>query len=88
MNNKALHDAEIVEVEQLVEHIKPQLAGRAPLIQSAILARLLSIWLAGLPPAMRAEMLALHMEIVTDLVPYSVHELFGERGHPSGGDNE
>jgi hypothetical protein len=35
------------EVESIVESIKPLLAGREPEIQSAVIADLLAMWLAG-----------------------------------------
>ena len=55
-------------VTELVEAIRPLLAGRPPEIQAAVLADLLAIWLAGhhvpndagATRTMRAELLAMH----------------------------
>ena len=65
------------EVVELVEVMRPHLAGKSPQVQGAVLADLLAIWLAGHHVAddadatrkMRAEMLALHCQAVRQLVP-------------------
>lgn len=56
----------------LVEKIRPLLAGHDPRIQGAALADLLAIWLAGhviATPEDRDALLALHIEYVRQLVP-------------------
>jgi hypothetical protein len=63
------------ETLALVVRIKPLLAHREPQVQSAVLAELLSIWLAGFhvgddPEAtgqLRAELLERHCQLVRDL---------------------
>jgi hypothetical protein len=63
------------ETLELVERIKPLLAHNKPQVQSAALAELLSIWLAGFhvpddPEAteqLRAELLERHCELVREL---------------------
>jgi hypothetical protein len=63
------------EVLELAARIKPLLAGKDPLTQSAVLAELLSIWLAGhlvlgneeQTSELRAQLLAAHCELVLDL---------------------
>jgi hypothetical protein len=49
--------------------MKNVLAGLAPPTQGAILAELLSMWLAGHDPAVREEALAMHLATVRDLIP-------------------
>jgi hypothetical protein len=64
------------EILELVEKIKPLLAHNEPQVQSAALAELLSIWLAGFhipddPEAteqLRAELLGRHCELVKELM--------------------
>lgn len=63
-------------VEQLVELIRPLLAGRAPGIQGAALADLTAIWVAGHiilgkrteTEAMRERLLMGHMDMVRELI--------------------
>jgi hypothetical protein len=65
------------EITRAVERIRPILAGQPPEIQGAVLADLLAIWLAGhhvagderATQALRAEMLAAHLQGVAELVP-------------------
>lgn len=60
-------------VEPIVEKICPLLAGHPPEIQSAVLADLLAMFLAGHQgadaPALREEILRLHIATVRDLIP-------------------
>jgi hemerythrin len=71
----AHHEAR--RAQELVEAIKPILAGEAPHIQGAALADLLAMWLAGhvavgdpeASQAMRETLLTAHIEAVRDLVP-------------------
>lgn len=61
---------------ELAERIKPILAGHEPLIQSAVLAELLSIWLVGFvvddskekTRRLRRELFEGHCELVWKLV--------------------
>jgi hypothetical protein len=66
-----MKDTEIVE--SIVNAIKPWLAGYSPEIQGAVLADLLAMFLAGHvgpeAPALREEILRLHIETVRDLIP-------------------
>lgn len=65
------------DVPPIVAKIKPLLAGLPPVIQSAVLADLLAMWLAGhhVPGdaeatlEIRAELLAKHCQLVRQLVP-------------------
>ena len=73
------------EVQQVSGQIQPLLKGRAPQVQSAVLADLLSLWLAGhWPPAAREELFDDFVKLVRDLVPESEKHLFGAAGHPAG----
>lgn len=64
------------EIPSIVDSIRPLLAGLPPEMQSAILADLLAIWLAGhhVPDdtdatlALRAHLLAEHCQLVRQLV--------------------
>ena len=58
-----------LEVEHLVEEIKPILAGKHPALQGAVLADCLAIWLASQPKDARDDLLKMHIEKVAELVP-------------------
>jgi len=63
-------DAEIrMEViRDLIEQIRPILAGHGPGVQGAVLAYLQAIWVAGHPPQMRERLLEFHLEAVRKLI--------------------
>lgn len=67
---------------EIANQIRPLLAGQQPETQGAVLAELLSLWIAGWAPSLREEVLMRHMEFVRNLVESSEKELFGETGHP------
>jgi hypothetical protein len=73
---------DIGEMERTSRQIRAILAGRDPRAQSAILAELLSIWVAGLHPLLRAQLLTDHIALVQRLIPVSEKEMFGPKGHP------
>ena len=58
------------------------LAGHDPAWQSAVLADLLSLWVAGHRPDVREDVLAMHIELVRKLIPASEMQMFGPAGHP------
>jgi hypothetical protein len=65
--------------------IQPLLAGHPPEIQGAVLADLLSLWIAGHHPALREEALEQHIKAVRELVAPSEAEIFERRGgRPEG----
>ena len=70
------------EALDLASEIKPLLAGRNPGVQSAALIELLAIWLAGHPPAIRAQMLRDHIKAVRAMVPIAESEMFAGGRHP------
>lgn len=77
----------VKEALALAEAIRPLLAGRAPEVQSAALADLLSIWLAGhVVPGdpdktaeLRAEQLEAHLQLVGDLLPVNFMALIAPK---------
>lgn len=56
-------------VAKIVENVRPLLAGQGPHNQGAALADLVAMWLAGHPPNIREDILALHVEMVRRLIP-------------------
>jgi hypothetical protein len=72
------------QVEELVNRIRPILAGQRPDIQSAVLADLLAMWLAGFhdleghTQGVRLELLEGHIELVKRLIEPNEH-IFSER---------
>lgn len=70
------------EIHSLTAAIEPILQGRDPIVQSAVLADLLSLWLAGWPRQYREQFLAGHIELVRDLTPISELQIYGDDGHP------
>jgi hypothetical protein len=64
------------EIARAVDSIKPYLRGRSPVVQGAVIADLLAIWLAGhqvegsteATRKLRADMLAAHVAMVEELV--------------------
>lgn len=70
-------------MEDLVAQIKPLLAGRHPEVVSAVLADLVSIWLAGhvapdskaATESHRRELLTLFFGLVTELVPINARRM-------------
>lgn len=61
---------QVLMIVELVARIRPLLAGRPPPVQGAVLAELLSIWLAGHHPAqIREPLLQAHLQTVRSLIP-------------------
>ena len=77
------------QVEAMGRVIRPVLAGRHPVLQSAMLAELLAAWLCGMPDYARTGMLKAHIEGVEAMIPSVEKMLYGGFGHPEnrGGDN-
>lgn len=82
MINKTHEPVTPTQIEELTARIKPMLAGYDPAAQSAVLADLLATWIAGHHPAVRAEVLRLHDQLVRDLIADNEKEIFGSVGHP------
>ncbi len=74
--------SQLRDVQRLVELICPLLAGHSPGVQSAVLADLTAIWLAGhtafgstaKTDAMREGLLTQHVELVRMLIPINAGE--------------
>lgn len=72
------------ECFDIVARLKPLIAGHGPAMQGAVLADLISLWVAGHEPASREGMMDLLFDHASALVPESEKEIFGEAGHPAG----
>lgn len=72
------------DVGALVDEIKPLLAGHSPALQGAVLADLVSIWIAGHHPKLRKIMFDMHVMAVPRLVEINDKILFGDEGFPGG----
>lgn len=71
------------QVTDIVARLKPMMAGHGPAMQGAVIADLVSLWVAGHPPAEREGMFDLLCDHAWALVPASEMEMFGEAGHPA-----
>ena len=82
-------EAKARDVDRIVEAIRPLLAGRPHEVQGAVLADLLAMWIAGHHPALRHEMLTMHVDMVRKLVAPNEAALI-ERlgGKPEGWDRQ
>lgn len=63
---------------EIVERIKPLMAGHSPQIQGAVLAELLSMWLAGHPKEMHDTLLEMHLEHMKPLLALNIRILRGK----------
>jgi hypothetical protein len=72
------------QAEEIVETIKPLLAGRDPAVQGSVIADLLSIFIAGHHPAIREEALAGVIELTRNLIPVTEAAIFSEQPKPEG----
>jgi hypothetical protein len=81
-------DVMIDESAQLVETIRPLLAGRDPAVQAGTMVQLVAIWLAGHAPQIREEILAGLIEAANNIVGEFEKQLFGEHGHPGAGERQ
>jgi len=55
------------EVTEIVDRIRPLLAGRDPRVQGAVCADLTAIWLAGHPKELRDDLLAAQIDTIKSL---------------------
>ncbi len=71
------------EVQEVIAAIKPLMAGRNPAIQGAILADLVSLWLAGhqVDDAAIDGLIELHVDTVRELLPVNRRLIAGLRRH-------
>ena len=66
------HASDPTLVREIVERIRPILAGHHPAVQGAVVADLLAIWLAGHQADLREALLENHIDKVRKLVPPNV----------------
>jgi hypothetical protein len=69
---------------ELVETIKPLLAGHPPQVVGAALGELVAMLIAGHAPSLRAEARQRFVEMVDDLVPLEVEALIDAGRAPEG----
>jgi hypothetical protein len=69
-------------VERLTKEIGHILTGHDRIVQSAVIADLLAIWLAGHAPYLRNGILRRHLKLVRELVLVNEKAFFGKEGHP------
>lgn len=67
------------EHAEIVERIRPLLAGKHPALQSSVLADLAAIWLAGHDKALRLDLLDAHVALIRELIPVNATLLGTER---------
>lgn len=70
------------DVLDLADKIKPHLAGLPPNLQGAVLADLVSLWLAGHPTKLREDLLDAHVAVVRKLTEVNALDMYGPAGHP------
>jgi hypothetical protein len=75
-------DTNMRQAAALVARCGKVLRGQDPEIVSVALGELASIFFAGFPDYLRGQLLALHIELIRDLIPLSEREIFGAAGHP------
>jgi hypothetical protein len=56
------------DFDALIHAIGPLLRGKGPDLQRAVLADLVARWIVGHHPSRRAQLLALHVQAVRDLI--------------------
>ncbi len=75
MRDKPKSIAEAVRIsDDLLDQIRPLLAGHSPPMQGILIVELLAIWLAGHHPSLRNGLLQLQLDTLPDLI-----ELWHER---------
>jgi hypothetical protein len=75
-------EEEVRRAQALGTLIKPMLHGHGPDVQGALLADMVSLWIAGHNPVIRAEVWANWARLVHQMVPASEQELYGNLGFP------
>jgi hypothetical protein len=72
-------------VGSISARMHPSLAGQSPEVQGAVLAELVSLWIAGHHPDLREDLLDGWIALVRALVPISEKGMFGPSRFPVGG---
>ena len=73
-----MSDSDSDQVDEIVEAIRPILAGHPPDIQGAVIGDLLSMYLTGFEPGAREQVLAQIVGLARALVPVN-EEMLAER---------
>lgn len=73
-------ERDIDEAGELVELIRPLLAGRSPEVIASTLGQLLAILVAGHHPGMRDQVFGLVSSLVRDLVPIEIEQMILDGG--------
>jgi hypothetical protein len=60
------------ESDELVDKIRPVLAHRSPMLQGAVIAELMAIWLGGHRHECREEMFKILVDVAREMIP--LHE--------------
>lgn len=76
------YDATIEVIESVVKACGVLLHGHGPTIQSAALAELVCLWLAGHPDFVRAEVYRAFDGLIHDMLPSVEGELYRGNCHP------
>ena len=76
------------KVERIARAIKPHLAGISPEMQSAVLADLMAMYLAGHPDFVRQNLMRLFVDLVWKLMPVNEKLIFGDDGHPQNREDQ
>ena len=77
------NDVDAADVDRIVEAIRPIIGGKPPQIQGAVIADLLSIFIAGHHPLIRDQVMKETVDCARSLIEPNVHLLFPD-GPPPG----
>jgi hypothetical protein len=64
------------ESDEIVEAIRPLLAGKLPAVQGLVVAELVAIWIAGHAEEFREQILEMELQTIRDLVPVLAAKLW------------
>ncbi len=72
----------LLECEEIIAAIHALIRGKGVEAQSIVLSDLVTTFIVGFHPAVRAEMLEFFVDQVKTLIPFNEREVFGEARHP------
>lgn len=81
-NHPFVHDARLDLIHRITTECRQHLRGHPPEIQGAILADLMSMFVAGHAPSLRETLLEQLLETICGLVPINEAIMFEGKGHP------
>ncbi|MDX0230341.1 hypothetical protein GOC14_07235 [Sinorhizobium meliloti] len=82
-NHPFVSDERIDQVRKITTACKAHLRGHPPEIQGAVLADLISMFVAGHAPVLRNDVMDRLLETICGLVPINEALMFGGQGHPA-----